>query len=387
MERHITSIRIILVSLAFVALTCYGQVSEAILLHRFKSNQMKYGAVSFTVKKTEISINSFDLNSNQDTSYKVEDYICVRNSKGYKLFKRSRFSDGRVMKSLNVCDSITFVYNDTFASKLNSQLSKFSEFEDAFIFLSGYDSAEYAKTDSFVRLSKYVLKQIGKYQDEYGTAEVVTLYHFNRNGILNSKEVFYDHKNTIPKFKTKAIYLNVKYSQAEKLDMRLLFEKECSLSLKAYRQTQLSNGQQINYVKSHIPVDFQALKSIQKGGHFFQMDSIVKSHRITLFYYWFNGCKPCVKIKPFLFEIAHKYDSLGLKVVGLNHVDNAITIDQADSLFLNYKDTFVNMKFFGSAYPLVVVVNQNGQLIGTLKGGMDKDILELQGHLMEIFGF
>jgi hypothetical protein len=45
------------------------------------------------------------------------------------------------------------------------------------------------------------------------------------------------------------------------------------------------------------------------------------------------------------------------------------------------------MKNFGSGYPLVIIINQNAQIIGTLKGAMDDDIKRFQSHLIEIFGF
>jgi thiol-disulfide isomerase/thioredoxin len=368
-------------------LESFGQCPEAFLLHQFKLKQLDFESVSFTLRKIEISINSFDLKSNFDTTTKIENYICIRNSSGYKLFKNSKLGNGNFFKTFNIYDSISICYNDTFATKLDPKTSKYRDFEDAFIFLSNYDSAEFFKNDSFVKLSKYKLKQISFYQDDLGITDIVVLYNFSKNGLLRSREVSFNQKNVIPKYITKTIYSNVIYSKKEKDFIKTKFEREYLLSLQIYNQTHLKNSVKIYYEKGIKSIDFEKLNLIQKDGVFYKVDSIVHSNKITLLYYWFYGCKPCNKIKPILYDVVQKYKTSGLEIIGLNNIDYTNQINQADSFFINYKDPIGNMKNFGSGYPLVIIVNKNGQIIGTLKGAMDDDIKRFESHLIEVFGF
>jgi thiol-disulfide isomerase/thioredoxin len=105
--------------------------------------------------------------------------------------------------------------------------------------------------------------------------------------------------------------------------------------------------------------------------HNFDTTSISKQEgKLFLIDFWFTSCAPCLAKIPVLNELHKKYESLGLKVIGLNPYDgeNAPYVNQklleAGGNYPNFFSERTLSNFLGiRAFPSIILLNEKKELL------------------------
>ncbi len=102
------------------------------------------------------------------------------------------------------------------------------------------------------------------------------------------------------------------------------------------------------------------------------IDSIIRNGKIVVIDYWFMGCAQCKKTIPDMDGIAREYAPKGVKVYGLNPIDDPAkvkTYHSTKGLFYTMYaiTTEVAQKHYVYDYPTVVIY-KNGKPALTIEG-------------------
>jgi thiol-disulfide isomerase/thioredoxin len=107
--------------------------------------------------------------------------------------------------------------------------------------------------------------------------------------------------------------------------------------------------------------------------------------------FWYTHCPPCVRSMPHLSELQEKYGSKGLKIFGLNSVDNQPRSLHNLDVFLGKRNLSydviltqpeVDIKYKISGYPTMYVIGKDGK-IAFVEVGFDKEKLETLTKVIE----
>ena len=109
----------------------YAQCAKTKLIRDFIIKSNNYNAVNFKVKKTVVSINSFDLQNKRDTSITYETYWCIREKNKIQYLKENSVKGF----TLSYNDTLVVSFTEKYAFKNKLDFAKQSEFEEAFYFL------------------------------------------------------------------------------------------------------------------------------------------------------------------------------------------------------------------------------------------------------------
>ena len=113
--------------------------------------------------------------------------------------------------------------------------------------------------------------------------------------------------------------------------------------------------------------------------------------KLILLDYWYMSCPPCTKAAPYVNEMYQNYQSKGLKVIGINPIDDKR--DKLDTFFKNKKIDYpvcldvdkVTSKQFGVfAYPTFILLDAQGSIICRLDG-FDKDEMHNLSKKIDVY--
>lgn len=109
--------------------------------------------------------------------------------------------------------------------------------------------------------------------------------------------------------------------------------------------------------------------------------------------FWYTHCHPCVKAMPSLDKLYRKYKDKGLKVFGLNSVDNQPRSKKLLDNFLGKRDISydiilatpdVDIMYKVNGYPTMYVVDRNGKIAYAEIGFSDDDFEKLVAKVEEL---
>jgi thiol-disulfide isomerase/thioredoxin len=118
-------------------------------------------------------------------------------------------------------------------------------------------------------------------------------------------------------------------------------------------------------------------------GDAFNLEDYIGSNVIVVDF-WYTHCPPCVKAMPALSELYTQYEAQGLKIFGLNSVDNQPrSLDNLDKFLAKKQLTYdvimtqpdVDIAYKISGYPTMYVVDKEG-LISFIEIGYDEKKFE-----------
>ena len=115
-------------------------------------------------------------------------------------------------------------------------------------------------------------------------------------------------------------------------------------------------------------------------------ESLFSKNAVTVFNFWFNGCKPCVAELSKLNELNEAIRSMGGEVVGINTETfngNKTAIKEASAILESQGAKYRNLSIDSSsnagkyasdimAFPTTILVDRNGNIVGDpMLGGID----------------
>ena len=124
--------------------------------------------------------------------------------------------------------------------------------------------------------------------------------------------------------------------------------------------------------------------NIYGSGTDFSLENYIGKN-VIIVDFWYTHCPPCVRAMPALSELYSQYESKGLKVFGLNSVDNQPrSLDNLDKFLakrqLSYEVIMtapsVDIKYKINGYPTMYVVDKSGK-ISFVEIGYDKEKFEV----------
>ncbi len=127
----------------------------------------------------------------------------------------------------------------------------------------------------------------------------------------------------------------------------------------------------IVFFSFRVPTKFSNPQS-SKVSRYENIDTFLNSAKIVVIDYWYAGCGPCKRSIPMMNQIAEKYTSKGIKVYGLNPMDDLSTITNYKTNNAIFYDMFpisidLARAHFISEYPTVVIYKKN-KVAMTLEG-------------------
>lgn len=361
----------------------FGQCSKAYLLNSFIDKNSKYNTVTFSIKKTVILFNSFDFKTSIDTIVIQEDYICSRVGDKVNYLKITKGKE--VNSTILYRDSFFVKYTRNYASRKSNIWDKQSEFEEALYFLSNKsDTFKCSNGDSLVNYDNNSFNMFSFFEDQYGPGSVQLEFKFDSIGNLIKRESFYNQEYLIPKIYTTVEYFNFKHYTITPKIYTDKFKSEYKIALKSLKKTKSIKPTTNTYSKILTNFNISNFKPIVSKGVSHNLDSIIKSNKITIVYFWFQGCGPCAKVKPILSDLYNKYQNTGLKIIGLNDVDNEEIIDSTNTSYSNYMDKNKNIEYFKIGYPQIIIFNSKGEILGKMLGYSEIGLIELKNHIEQL---
>ncbi len=366
---------------------CFSQCENARLYEQFDVKQGQFKAVTFVMDKISINYNSWDLKSDIDTFIRKETYWCIREGDHFKILKEGNLK-GIAYSQIYWMDTVAF-YNfksGTFKQKITSN-NKYADFGEAFWFLhNAKDTFFMCKVEDTIQLlSNNGFARIGHFENEYGPGSYKNSYTFNDSGILIQFESFYNQKRMLPKFYSKATFSEIKYHQQVPSFIEKKIAHQLKKAWKMYNITRLKKVDTSDYIRVNNKGSVSKLKPAYKYGKAVSLDSVIAHHKVTLVYFWFNGCVPCHQLSPYLIDIYKVYHTKGLEIIGLNNLDKESCVDTCNSQFISYFDQLKNYRTFGvKGYPTVLVFNGKGEIVGNLNGYRNFGISEMEKHIEEL---
>ncbi|MEN9346076.1 MAG: hypothetical protein RLZZ60_1545 [Bacteroidota bacterium] len=352
-----------------------GQNNPQKTLKAIKEQTLKQQSLSFNVERTIITFNSFDLSSEVDTVTQHEKYDCYRNGKWLSYLKTSINKHDTVYEIYNSKDSFGYVLLKNESNKIELPNIKYVEFSDCFLLLgNNNDSILIFAGDSLVQTDKFNFKNYHTFEDEYGPGIIETSYKINLKNEFCEFEKYFNQEYLLPKTLTQTRYSNISYKKTVSKQIKSQFETKYQLAKFLFQKKQNINLESNNY-KTIEPRLFRTNLRVTRGVQSFALDSLIDNSKISLLYFWFEGCEPCQQIKPYITTIYETNNKNGLNIIGLNCIDQKDVVLTTNTPYINYKVDNTILKQLGiSGYPTVVVFNSNNELIGLLNGFNPNDI-------------
>lgn len=359
----------------------YAQCAKTKLIRDFIIKSNNYNAVNFKVKKTVVSINSFDLQKKRDTSITYETYWCIREKNKIQYLKENSVKGF----TLSYNDTLVVSFTEKYAFKNKLDFAKQSEFEEAFYFLGKNNDTFFCNSnDSIVSLNDSTFNMFSSFESEAGPGKIQFEFTFDHNGYLIRKESFYNIEFAIPKIYTKVEYSNCKYFDKIPIEFISNFKSKHKQAISLIKTPKKVFKDSTTYTISMQPFKNFKFRKIENNGKEFNIDSAIKENKITLVYFWFRGCLPCAKLKPELSAIYNTFKTQGLQIIGLNDVDNKSIVDSTKSDYQNFFDKSRNVLMFNEGYPQIIVLNSKGEMLGRLNGYSKVGVIELKNHISKL---
>ena len=111
------------------------------------------------------------------------------------------------------------------------------------------------------------------------------------------------------------------------------------------------------------------------GGEVF---SYANAKKLTILNFFYATCPPCIELHPFLDELNDEFQSQGLQVIGLSHIDTFKNLEYfKDKYQINHiigkgsEQLFIDFEVL--AYPTTYLINQGGFIILKSVGKLSKE--------------
>jgi thiol-disulfide isomerase/thioredoxin len=134
-------------------------------------------------------------------------------------------------------------------------------------------------------------------------------------------------------------------------------------------------------------------KYYTSGEPFALKDFIGKN--VIILDFWYTHCPPCVKAVPALSELYSKYQDKGLKIFGLNSVDNQPRSMDNLEKFLKKRDVSydiiltpmeVDMQYRINGYPTMYVIDKEGKIAWVEIGFSEERFAKMKEKVTELLG-
>jgi peroxiredoxin len=135
-------------------------------------------------------------------------------------------------------------------------------------------------------------------------------------------------------------------------------------------------------------------KYYSSGNDFHLKDFIGRD--IVIIDFWYTHCPPCVKAMPYLSDLSKRYKNKGLKILGLNSVDNQGHSMDNLKKFLNNRnidydvvliEPEVDIRYKVNGYPTMYIIDKSGKIAYVELGFDEKKYEELEkkiGEMVEV---
>jgi thiol-disulfide isomerase/thioredoxin len=153
--------------------------------------------------------------------------------------------------------------------------------------------------------------------------------------------------------------------------------------------SEISRLEQMLHIGDKAPLFDGAFYST--GENFNLSDYIGKN--VIIVDFWYTHCPPCVKAMPFLSELNTKYKDKGLKIFGLNSVDNQPHSLKNLKTFLENRELSydvvmtqpeVDIKYKINGYPTMYVVDKEGKIAYVEVGFYEEKFEILKAKVKEL---
>ncbi len=370
--------------LSLLTVSVFAQCENAQLYRQFDQKQKGYKAVSFVIDKLMINYNTWDRKSDVDTIQKKEKFWCIRENDHIMIIKTG-INPGNSYSYIYYMDTVIFFSNKYGTYKLKVNDEKYASFGDGLRFLhNSKDSFFWCKPiDTVQLLNDHCFALINHFEGEYGHNMAKSFYTFNNSGFLTQFESFFDQEFVFPKYYAKTTFSEIEYYKEVPPSIRQKIENMFIAAQKDYAITKLKKVDSSHY--KVIEGKHTQLKPVYKYRKAVSLDSIITKNKVTLLYFWFEGCAPCHQLKPSLVDFYNEYRAQGLELIGMDNKDKEDFIDASNEYFITYYDKLRNSKSLGSnGCPNILVFNSKGEMVGFLDGNTKLGVSEMKKHIVKL---
>lgn len=346
------------------------------LYNKFRTKTSQFKAVSFTVKEMHIYYQSFDLGK-RDTTIKESQYFGVRN--GDQVYYYIEMPGSQKHGAAVYSDTAAYKYSDLYAEPAEEYL-----FADGLTFLGRKaDTFMYAASDSFSGAGKSAFGQISDGFNEMGHYRYESTFTFDNRGYLLQQESYFDQDSVIPKVYTLKTYSKVTYYTT----VPAAFETKINNAFKTANKAMFRPKSTIllHYMRDSSRAVTEVEKKMYGKNSLADFDAYIRKHKITVVYFWFLGCKPCMQFKPELLKIYEEYHSLGLNIIALNDIDPESYLDSMSQPYDSFHDRDgIGRSLLVDGYPTILVFDSGNHLLARMTGFTEHADSELRKHLAEL---
>ncbi len=356
---------------------------------KIRSGMLKINAVSFTV---------------DDTSH-----ILFNDGRSDTVIKRQRFFAYREKNLLHALkiDSVdqkavyTFSSGDTCIYYRNlKRVNKYDAVMDPNAFYSHFNLLRYVigkpgdkvllnPNDSLIKNSDYSYTLINKQNDSFfGSLYSEQTFVFNEQKIMRRYIHVFQSDSYIKNSYSSGTYHEIRYYKSAPGQMLSLFAKLRDSAEYHYRKNirksvEFKSALKLGKTDSLLPFKSMSKLSNKRGNNF---DSIIRSGRYTLLYFWFEGCVPCKRVKPLLLKLQEEYADSGLNLAGINNTDGKDFVFANETGFISFFDTgsFTSVLKINGA-PVIILVDNKGYIHGRLDGYLPEEFSRLNDYIDGLF--
>ena len=119
------------------------------------------------------------------------------------------------------------------------------------------------------------------------------------------------------------------------------------------------------------------------GGEILELEGLLKSNKLVLIDFWYNGCGPCRKAFPKLVTLYEKFKSKGLEIIGLNPYDtnHNLVLKTIRQYGISYPTLFADQKALDDygidGFPTIFLLNTTKEIIFSEEGFSENSEKEL----------
>lgn len=367
-----------LICALMIAETVIAQNKHLALYNKFKTKTGQFKAVSFNVRKMHIYYQSFDLRK-RDTTIEESHYIGVR--EGDQVYYYFEIAGSKKHGAAVYSDTSAYHYSDSYAEPAEEYM-----FTDGFTFLGRKtDTFMHTAGDSFSGAGKNAFRIINDNFNEMGHYRYESTLSFDNRGYLLQQESYFDQDSMIPKIYTLKTYSKVAYyvviPDEFKVRINNAFKKANAVMARPKSRTLL------HYMRDSSGAVTEVEKKMYAKNELLDFDTYIRKHKVTIVYFWFLGCKPCMLFKPKLEKIYEEYKARGLNVLALNDMDPPGYLDSVRQSYDSFHDKDgIGHSLQVNGYPTILVFDSGNHLLARMTGFTEYADAELKKHLAELLG-
>jgi peroxiredoxin len=214
--------------------------------------------------------------------------------------------------------------------------------------------------------------------------------------ILDKNTLFPEHSMLIKKTKDCTYYTEMEMTgfEADNVELAQLKERQKKV-LEENPVEAGGSGSEVERLEKMLhPGDKAPLFKAKyyKGEEPFELKDFIGKN-VIIVDFWYTHCHPCVKAMPSLDKLYRKYADKGLKVFGLNSVDNQPRSRKTLDKFLSKRDISydiilatpeVDVMYKVNSYPTMYVVDRNGKIAYAEIGFDEKSFSQLVKKVEEL---